>query len=95
MPGAGNQTHAAPWREGAVLASVAYGGSTPGNMRVVAVTDDLHTTLAVHSFPELAVCMNGVSVVAAPDGNSVYVGYVSCPVAEVAYAVSRFDCTSE
>ncbi len=62
---------------------------------MVAVTDEVHTTLALHTFPELAVCMNGVSVVAAPDGNSVYVGYLSCPTGDIEYAVSRFDCVSD
>lgn len=89
--------HAAPWRDGAAVAAITTGGSDLKALHV-AVTDDGHTTLAKHSYREIGVESNGVSVVTWPDGNSLYVGYLRTSqqgLEDLSYAVSRFDCVSE
>jgi hypothetical protein len=94
----GYQIDAASWRNGAVIAGIGtIESEPPGNTLRVAVTDEVLTTSIDLGNPEHAICQNGVSVVASPDGDSVYVGYLSCPPPpeDIAYVVRRFDCVSE
>ena len=94
-PGPGYQVHAASWRNGAVIAGAGSIESEPGNRLMVAVTDEVNTTSTLHGFDELQICLNGVSVAASPDGDSVYVGYLRCQQNEAVYVIRRFDCVSE
>lgn len=81
----------APWRDGVALAS---SGQESGGF-TVAVTDGEHTTSLSLSGDETNFCHNGISVLASPYGDSVYVGYLRCPSADISFTVRRFDCAAE
>ena len=90
----GSRVDAASFRNGAVVATITL-DLPGGNNLLVAVTDEVNTTITHHDFAEVGVCMNGISVVGSPDGTSVYVGYVWCTPPHAEYVVRRFDCVSE
>ncbi len=89
----GPQEHATPWRGGAAITSI-VGQGAHGNALLLAVTDDAHVTWTQHDDAEVQPCANGSSVVASPDGDSLYVGYLLCSEAASTYVVRRFDCVS-